>query len=81
MVDEDFKFGVLNKEISFQHGVVIDCALNIHKKVNEAGDIQITGYSVITVISITNSGTTVETMQGKKYKLRKKQVANQGSLF
>lgn len=81
MADEDFKFGVLNKEISFQHGVVIDCILNIHKKVNEAGDIQITGYSVPTVVSITNSGTTVETTQGKKYKLRKKTVANQGILF
>lgn len=81
MTDEEFKVGVLNKDISFQHGIVIECVLNIHKKVNEVGDVQITGYSVPTVVSITNSDYTVETMQGKKYKLRKKTAENQGNLF
>lgn len=81
MADEQFKINVLNKEISFQHGIVISCILNVHRKVNEAGDIQITGYSVPTVVSITNSGSTIETLQGKKYNLRKKSAKNQGELF
>lgn len=81
MIDEEFKIAVLNGEMVFQHGVVIECVLNVHKKVNEVGDIQTTGYSVPTVVSVINSDSKVETLQGKRYKLRKKDTENQGNLF
>ena len=50
MKDTEFRNSVLREEISFQHGSVINCVLNIHREFDEIGDVVITGYSVVTVI-------------------------------
>lgn len=81
MLDEQFKSRVLERKISFQHGSTIECSLNIHRKFNEVGDIAITGYSVVTVISTFDGVTSEETPQGKRHKFARKQAENQGVLF
>ena len=81
MNDKDFNFDVLNEIISFKHGATIECVLLIHQKLDETGEVQITGYSVSTVIRKIDSGEELETLQGKKYKFNKKQTDAQSDLF
>lgn len=81
MTDAEFKNSVLREEISFQHGSVIECVLNIHRKFDEVGDVVITGYSVVTVIQKTDGVTSFETTQGRRYKAHKKFIKDQESLF
>ena len=81
MNDKDFNFDVLNEIISFKHGTTIECVLLIHQKLDETGEVQITGYSVSTVIRKIDSGEELETLQGKKYKFNKKQTDAQSDLF
>ncbi|MEW6996013.1 hypothetical protein AADZ84_17410 [Colwelliaceae bacterium MEBiC 14330] len=81
MNDKHFNLDVLNEVISFKHGTTIECVLLIHQKLDETGEIQITGYSVSTVIRKIDSGEELETLQGKKYKFNKKQVEAQADLF
>lgn len=81
MTDAEFKNAVLTKQVSFQHGSCINCVLHIYRKFNEIGEIDITGYSVITVLEKSDSGATVETPQGKKHRAYKKFVQDQQGLF
>lgn len=81
MLDEQFKFKVLERKVSFQHGSTIECVLNVHRKFDEVGDITIIGYSVVTVISTFDGITTEETPQGRRHKFTRRQAANQGGLF
>ena len=81
MNDKHFNLDVLNEVISFKHGTTIECVLLIHQKLDETGEIQITGHSVSTVIRKIDSEQELETLQGKKYKFNKKQVEAQADLF
>lgn len=81
MSDEKFKSDVLTGKVSFQHGSIIDCVLSIHRKLDEVGEIHITGYTVATVFSKSDGGVAQETTQGKRYRFANKQVAGQGKLF
>lgn len=81
MTDAEFKNAVLLEQVAFQHGSYINCVLHIHRKFNEIGDIEITGYSVITVLDKTDGGATHETLQGKKHRAYKKFVKDQRNLF
>lgn len=81
MLDEEFKSSVLLRRVSFQHGSIIRCVLNIHRKFDEVGDVQITGYSVSTVLEKADNGVIKETPQGKRHRFAKKQSAGQAKLF
>lgn len=81
MTDEEFKYAVLSKEISFQHGSSITCVLQILRKLDEAGNIVITGYSVPTVIEKIDGTGSYKTPQGKKHKHAKKLKDSQQNLF
>jgi hypothetical protein len=81
MTDAEFKNSVLQKQLTFQHGSCINCVLNIQRKFNEIGEVEITGYSVITVIEKTDAGITIETPQGKKHRAYKKFIKDQQGLF
>ncbi|MEZ9819557.1 hypothetical protein AB4238_02870 [Shewanella sp. 10N.286.45.A1] len=81
MNDKEFNLDVLHEVISFKHGTAIECVLLNHQKLDETGEIQITGHSVSTVLRKIDSNENVETLQGKKYKFNKKQVDAQASLF
>lgn len=81
MKDKDFKINVLNEKEVFRHGSTIECVLIINRKLDEIGDVIITGYSVDTVLSKTDGVTTNHTSQGKKYIYEKEQLAAQIELF
>ena len=81
MKDKDFKEAVLDKRIGFKHGSSILCVLNIHKKIDETGEIVVKGYSVDTVLEKIDGDSKEETPQGTRYKFTKKQKDNQSELF
>lgn len=81
MADAEFKNAVLQEQVAFQHGSCISCILHIHRKFNEIGEIDITGYSVVTVLNKTDGGTTMETPQGKRHRAYKKFIQDQQLLF
>ena len=81
MTDAEFKNAVLLEQVAFQHGSCINCVLQIHRKFNEIGEIEITGYSVVTVLDKTDGGQTHETPQGKKHRTYKKFIQDQRGLF
>jgi hypothetical protein len=81
MTDAEFKNAVLRKEISFQHGSIIRCALNIYKKFDEIGNVIITGYSVVTVIETGDGAISSETAQGRRYRAHRRFNKNQEGLF
>ena len=75
MNDDVFKKSVLSQEVKFQHGTRIRCVLDIHRKFDEIGEITITGYTVKTVLELSEEGTDYfETAHGRKYKQNKKQL-------
>jgi hypothetical protein len=81
MADAEFKNSVLQEKVAFQHGSCINCVLQINRKFNEVGEIEVTGYSIITVIEKTDGSTTIETSQGKKHRAYKKFTLDQQGLF
>lgn len=81
MLDQEFKTAVLRREVSFQSGSTIDCVLNVHRKFDEVGEVNITGYSVATVVAKSDGVTTQETPQGKRHHFNKRLAAGQGHLF
>lgn len=81
ITDTDFKQAVQRETISFQHGTVIECVLNINKKLNEVGEIIVSGYCVPVVIRKIDGLQAVQTLQGKKYLHQKKLKSDQNDLF
>lgn len=81
MNEQDFKRDVLSEQISFTHGAAIKCVLHIHRKLDEVGDVVVTGYSVDTVIENGQESVFQETMQGKKYRHQKALKDAQQDLF
>ena len=81
MQDSDFKSLVIREEITFQHGTFLECVLNIQRKLDEVGEIEITGYVVTTVIRKYDDRQSIETPQGRAYKHVKKQRESQSDLF
>lgn len=81
MTDADFKNSVHQEQVAFQHGSCIKCVLHIHRKVNEVGEVETTGYSVVTVLEKSDGGITTETSQGKKHRAYKKFIDDQTDLF
>lgn len=81
MKDKEFKDSIFHQQVSFTNGVSLNCILVISKKMNEIGDIYVSNYSVLTVVSYHFGEDTVETRQGKKYFRDKELKANQLNLF
>lgn len=81
MNDRYFKQDVLSEQISFTHGAAIKCVLHIHRKLDEVGDIVVTGYSVHTVVENGQDDFFKETLQGKKYRHQKALKDAQQDLF
>lgn len=81
MLDQEFKTAVIRREVSFANGSTIDCVLNIHRKFDEVGDVNITGYSVATVLAKSDGVTSEETVQGRRHRFNKRLAVGQGHLF
>ncbi len=82
MKDSLFKESVFRKEITFQNGTFIEAVLEKNRKINNFGEIEISGYAVTTVLSISDGNDIiVEPKQARGYKSKKQQDANQLMLF
>ncbi|MDH3353120.1 MAG: hypothetical protein OEL87_01615 [Nanoarchaeota archaeon] len=81
MKDKDFKESIFLKQISFTNGIKLKCVLEASRKMNEAGEIYISSYSVLAVVSYQFDDNLVETTQGRKYFLNKKSKSSQMKLF
>lgn len=82
MTDDVFKRAIISKRIHFQNGTKLRCVLNIFRKFNELGEVVVTGYSVVTVLDVSESGDAyVETAQGKTYRHAKAIIDAQQELF
>jgi hypothetical protein len=80
--DDDFKRSIESNEVSFAHGDLITCELEIRKKLNEQGDIDISSYAVSIVYKFESSDTNeiIETLHGKKHKKNKSEIKSQREL-
>ncbi|GHD80338.1 hypothetical protein ACFSQE_07400 [Vogesella fluminis] len=81
MTDAEFKNSVLRKEVSFQHGSSIECVLQVSRKLDEFGEVVVTGYSVPTVIQKVDGDLKFETTQGRRYRAHRKFKEAQIDLF
>ncbi|MEQ5814086.1 hypothetical protein J3362_01110 [Marinobacter sp. NFXS11] len=81
MQDSAFQHQVLREEVTFQHGTFLECVLNVFRKLDEVGEVEITGYVVTTVIRKYDERQSIETPQGKSYKHAQKLRASQSDLF
>lgn len=81
MTDTEFKNSVLRQEVSFQHGSCIECVLQISKKLDEVGEVIVTGHSVPIVFQKQDGTQTFETIQGRRHKAYKKLKDGQADLF
>lgn len=81
LTDSDFKSQVLREDITFQHGTCIECVLQVNQKLDEVGEVVITGYSVSTVIRKFDDRQSIETDKGRNYKHTMKMKKNQDDLF
>jgi hypothetical protein len=67
MKDKEFKQSIFRQEVLFANGISLQCVLEISRRMNEAGEIYISNYSVLTVVSYKLGNDIKETIQGKKY--------------
>lgn len=81
MKDDGFKARVLRREESFKHGDAIRCRLSIEQKLDETGDVVVTGHTVDVVIEKIDETGVVETPQGRQQRFIDKQVKAQQPLF
>ncbi len=81
MKDDLFKNDVLDERVRFSVWFSNKMCLNIYRKLDEIGEIVVTGYSVETVLENMNGGQVNETSQGKAYCQRRMFEKAQGDLF
>lgn len=81
MKDSNFKDSIFNQKISFKNGISLKCVLEIYKKMNEIGEIYVSNYSVIAVISYYDNENIIRTSQGSKYFREKEEKLKQLKLF
>lgn len=81
MQDAAFQHQVLREKVTFQRGTFLECVLNVFRKLDEVGEVEITGYVVTTVIRKYDERQSIETPQGKSYKHAQKLRAAQADLF
>lgn len=81
MADEDFQSAVLEKSVSFNHGTNIQCELIVGRKLDETGEVVITGYTVSVVMGIGDEDGVEETPQGREHKHSIAEKNAQGDIF
>jgi hypothetical protein len=79
--DKEFKSDVINSDIQFKNGTCIDCVLEISRKISNLGEIQNSGYTVLTVLRKHDEDITTETPQGKRYRIKNEMETKQLKLF
>ena len=80
MKDKIFKDSVLQQEVSFQNGSWIECDLEIERKLDELGNVVVTGYNVVLVSTVSDGVTSKDTSHAVVAKAKAKFIEGQGSL-
>jgi len=80
MKDKIFKDSVLQQEVSFQNGSWIECDLEIERKLDELGDVVVTGYNVVLVSTVSDGVISKDTAHAVIAKAKAKFIEGQGSL-
>lgn len=81
MKDKEFKDSVIQGGIQFKNGTFIVCVLEKALKIDNIGEIIISGYAVTTVITKYDDIESIETIQGKRYFRNKKARESQMSIW
>lgn len=81
MKDSDFRASVIKDGVKFKNGTIIECVVEKKRKIDNLGEIIISGYSVKTVVRKYDDTESFETPQGKKYKRIQKEKKRQYDLF
>lgn len=81
MKDKDFKTSIIRDGIKFKNGTIIECVIEKSRKIDNIGEIIISGYSVKTVMKKSDDSESFSTPQGEKYKRIKKEKQRQYKLF
>ena len=79
MKDYKFRSEVVSGNISFTSGDVFICVLEMHRELNEAGEIVVKNYVVTNVLDKDRDGQLQETRSGKNYRRNKREARNQGA--
>lgn len=81
MKSNEFKTLVLTGQVPFKNGSSIICLLVRNKKIDNNGDIKITGYEVMEVYNFFDNDTPIETPEGRRRRQRRESEEKQLSLF
>lgn len=81
MKSNEFKTMVLSGQVPFKNGSSITCLLIRDKKIDNQGDVKITGYEVTEVYNYFENDTPIETPEGRRRRQRKENEENQLNLF
>ena len=81
MEDKTFRSTVMNRGTFFGHGDYITCVLETDKKLDDAGEPQVAGYRVTTVIAMGAGADAKETPQGRQKRFEDKFAGSQEKLF
>ena len=81
MKSNEFKTMVLTGQVPFKNGSSITCLLIKNKKIDNQGDVKVTGYEVVEVYNFFENDTPIETPEGKRRRQRKESEDSQLSLF
>ena len=81
MKSNEFKSMVLSGEVPFKNGSSITCLLITNKRIDNEGDIKITGHEVTEVYNFFENDTPIETPEGKRKRQKREAEKSQLSLF
>lgn len=81
MKSNEFKGMVLSGQVPFKNGSSINCLLVTNKKIDNEGDIKITGHDVTEVYNFFENDTPVETPEGKRKRQRREAEESMLSIF
>lgn len=81
MRSNEFKEMVLTGQVPFKNGSSITCLLIRNKKIDNQGDVKITGHEVIEVYNYFENDTPIETPEGKRRRQKKEDDERQLTLF
>jgi len=81
MKDSDFRNSVIKDGVKFKNGTDIECVLEKSRKIDDLGNIIISGYAVTTVIRKFDDVESFRTPQGEKFLRIKKEKQKQYEMF
>lgn len=81
MKSNEFKGMVLSGKVPFKNGSSITCLLVTNKKIDNEGDIKVTGHEVNEVYNFFENDTPIETPEGKRKRQKREEEESMLSLF